>query len=185
MLNPTYPIETDRLLLRPYTDTDLDDLYAFRSRPDVVRFLYEEVQSREEVAAALERRKKRGQLAKEGEGLVTAVELKGAGRVIGDVVLVWLSEEHKQGEIGFIFHPDFHGKGYAAEAARVMLKLGFEDLGLHRIIGRCDARNAASARLMERLGMRQEAHFRENEWFKGEWGDEMVFAMLASEWDGR
>ena len=185
VLKPTYPIETERLLLRPYTDADLDDLYAFRSRPDVVRYLYEEAETREEVVAALERRKKRGVLTEEGAGLVTAVELKGTNRVIGDVVLVWLSEEHKQGEIGFIFHPDFHGRGYATEAAREMLRLGFGDLGLHRIIGRCDARNTASARVMERLGMRLEAHFRENEWFKGGWGDELIYAMLAAEWEAR
>jgi len=66
-----------------------------------------------------------------------------------------------------------------------MLRLGFDELGLHRIIGRCDARNTASARLMERLGMRQEAHFRENERFKGEWGDELIYAMLAREWTER
>ncbi len=66
-----------------------------------------------------------------------------------------------------------------------MLRLGFDDLGLHRIIGRCDARNTASARLMERLGMRREAHFRENEWFKGEWGDELIYAMLDREWSER
>jgi RimJ/RimL family protein N-acetyltransferase len=63
-----------------------------------------------------------------------------------------------------------------------MLRLGFAGLGLHRIIGRCDARNDASARLMERLGMRREAHFRENEIFKGAWGDEYVYAILAAEW---
>jgi len=185
MLHPAYPIETERLLLRPYRDDDLDALHAIRSRPDVVRYLYEEVQTREEVAEALERRKRRGTLTEEGAGLVTAVELKETGRMIGDVCLVWTSREHQQGEIGFIFHPDFHGKGYAAEAARVMLRLGFEDLRLHRIIGRCDARNTASARLMERLVMRLEAHFRENEWFKGEWGDELVYAMLTSEWASR
>jgi RimJ/RimL family protein N-acetyltransferase len=64
-----------------------------------------------------------------------------------------------------------------------MLRLGFEVFELHRIIGRCDARNDASAGLMRRLGMRQEAHFVQNELFKGEWGDELVFAMLASEWE--
>ena len=64
-----------------------------------------------------------------------------------------------------------------------MLRLGFEGLGLHRIIGRCDGRNAASARAMEKLGMRREAHLRENEIVKGEWTDEMVYAMLRSEWE--
>jgi RimJ/RimL family protein N-acetyltransferase len=182
MLHPTYPIETERLLLRPYIDADFDALYAMRSRPDVLRYLYEEVQTHEEVATALERRKRRGTLSEEGAGLVLAVERRGVSGVIGDVSLFWASRAHRQGEIGYIFHPDHHGKGYATEATRVMLRLGFEDLGLHRIAARCDARNEASRRLMERLGMRREAHLRENELVKGEWTDELIYALLAHEW---
>jgi RimJ/RimL family protein N-acetyltransferase len=102
--------------------------------------------------------------------------------VVGDVNLEWLSEYHQQGEIGYVFNPEFHGHGLATEATAEMLRLGFADLGLHRIIGRCDGRNPASARVMERLGMRLEAHFRQNEIFKGEWGDELVYAILADEW---
>jgi RimJ/RimL family protein N-acetyltransferase len=111
--------------------------------------------------------------------------LKDVGILIGDFTLAWRSREHQLGEIGFELHPDHQGKGYATEATAVLLRLGFEELGLHRIIGRCDGRNLASARLMERLGMRREAHLRENELIKGEWTDELVYAMLASEWVGR
>jgi RimJ/RimL family protein N-acetyltransferase len=117
--------------------------------------------------------------------LVLAVERRDSGALIGDVNLRWLSAEHQQGEIGFVLHPDHHGQGFAREAATEMLRLGFEGLGLHRIIGRCDARNVASARLMERLGMRREAYLRENERVKGEWCDEYVYAMLALEWRAR
>lgn len=185
MLVPGYPIETERLLLRPYADEDLDDLADMRRRPDVVRYLYDDVQDQDQVAGLLERRKKLTAFRKEGDGMVLAVELKEAGRVIGDVSLRWVSEEHRQGDIGFIFNPDFQGKGYAFEAATEMLRIGFEGLGLHRIEGHCDGRNTPSARLMERLGMRLEAHFREREIFKGEWGDEMVYAVLAREWRQR
>lgn len=185
LLKPTYPIETDRLLLRPCEPRDLDVMADIRSRADVVRYLYWQVQTRGEVAEALDRRMSMTALEKEGDGMVLAVELKETGLMIGDVVLQWLSEQHRQGETGFVFHPDFHGKGYALEASREMLRLGFDELGLHRIVGRCDARNTASSRLMERLGMRREAHFRENERFKGEWGDELVYAMLEGEWAAR
>ncbi len=185
MLRPTYPIETERLLLRPCEPRDIDVMADIRSRPEVVRYLYWTIQTRDEVAEALARRMTMTALEKEGDGLVLAVELRESGAMIGDVVLQLLSEEHRQGETGFVFHPIFQGKGYAFEASREMLRLGFDELGLHRIIGRCDARNTASARLLERLGMRQEAHFRENEWFKGEWGDELIFAMLDREWAER
>jgi RimJ/RimL family protein N-acetyltransferase len=71
------------------------------------------------------------------------------------------------------------------EAADAMLALGFDGLGLHRITARTDARNAASHAVLRRLGMRQEAVLRENEWFKGEWTDEIDFAILESEWRSR
>lgn len=183
MISVTAPIRTERLVLRPYRKSDLDALVDIRSRPDVMLYLYEEVQDHSEVAEALARRMQRTSLMREGDGLVLAVELPEVAPVIGDVSLRWVSEAHGQGDIGFIFHPDYQGRGYASEAAREMLRIGFEGLGLHRIVGRCDARNASSAKLMERLGMRREAHFVENEWFKGEWGSEYVYAMLKHEWD--
>jgi RimJ/RimL family protein N-acetyltransferase len=185
MLRPDYPITTERLLLRPFTSADLDSLNSFQSRADVARYLYWGPRSRAESAAALAKRVHSTTLRDEGQLLAVAVELASTGQLIGDLNLEYLSSEHRSGEIGFVFHPDFHGHGYAAEAATELLRLGFEDLGLHRIIGRCDGRNTASASLMERLGMRKEAHLRENEIVKGEWTDELVFAMLEDEWKAR
>lgn len=181
MLKPDYPLQTPRLTLRPFGKDDLDGLHAIQSREDVARYLYWPPRTRDEVAEALQRKINQTVLTDEGETLAVAVVLRQTGTVIGDLVLTWLSREYRQGEIGFVFHPDHHRRGLAREAARVMLRLGFDDLGLHRIIGRCDARNGASARLMERLGMRREAHFVENEFVKGEWCDELVYAMLARE----
>jgi RimJ/RimL family protein N-acetyltransferase len=175
-------IETERMRLRPFRESDLDDLHAIRSLPEVVRYLYDEVRSRQEVEALLAERAAMTSLKKDGDALVLAAERRDDGRVIGDVVLWLRSREHHQGEIGFAFHPDVHGQGYAREAAAEMLRIAFGPLGLHRVYGRMDARNDASAALMRRLGMRQEAHLRENEIFKGEWSDELVFAVLRSEW---
>jgi RimJ/RimL family protein N-acetyltransferase len=138
--------------------------------------------SRDQVRAVLAKRARTTMLKAEGQTLVLAMILRDAGTLVGDVNLHWSSGEHRQGEIGFVLHPDHHGKGFAGEAAAAMLRLGFEGLGLHRIVGRCDARNRASAKVMERLGMRREAYFRQNEIVKGEWTDELVYAMLADEW---
>jgi RimJ/RimL family protein N-acetyltransferase len=182
---PAYPIRTPRLLLRPHVTGDLEDLFAIRSRADVTRFLYWDPASREQTVAELDERVRERTLKHEGDTVHLAMELRDGGRMIGDVGLTWLSERHRQGEIGFVVHPDVHGKGLAREAATEILRLGFAHFGLHRIIGRCDALNDASAGLMRRLGMRQEAHFVQNEMFKGAWGDELVFAMLASEWTER
>jgi RimJ/RimL family protein N-acetyltransferase len=182
MLRPDYPVLTDRLALRPFRDDDLDAFHDIQRRPDVVRFLYWEPRSRDEAAEMLGRRMRKTSIDKEGDGLDLAAELRSSGELIGHFGLFFRSEEHHQGEIGFVVHPDHHGHGYATEGARVMLRFGFEDLGLHRIIGRCDARNLASARVMERLGMRREAHLVENEFVKGEWADELDYAMLDREW---
>jgi RimJ/RimL family protein N-acetyltransferase len=177
-------IETERLLLRPFRENDLDDLHAIRSLPEVVRYLYGDVCSREEVEELLAERAAMTSLSDDDDALVLAAARRDDGRVIGDVVLWLRSRKHRQGEIGFAFHPDAQGRGYAREAATALLVLAFGPLGLHRVFGRTDARNDASAALMRRLGMRQEAHFRENEIFKGAWGDELVFAVLESEWTG-
>jgi len=114
--------------------------------------------------------------------LTLGAELAKTGELVGDVVLFWHSREHLGGEIGYLLHPDQAGHGYATEAAHALLRLGFDELGLHRIIARLDERNEASARVARRLGMRQEARLVDNEMFKGEWSTELDFAMLAAGW---
>ncbi|WP_344865902.1 GNAT family protein [Amycolatopsis ultiminotia] len=182
MLKPDYPIVTGRLVLRPFRPEDLDALNSFQSRADVARYLYWGPRSRAESAAALAKRVHSSTVSDEGQFLAVAVELTETGQLIGDLTLEYVSAEHRQGEIGFVFHPDHHGRGLALEAAGELLRLGFEELGLHRIVGRCDGRNQASSALMERLGMRREAHLRENEMVKGVWTDELVYAVLEDEW---
>jgi RimJ/RimL family protein N-acetyltransferase len=181
-VRPDYPIKTDRLLLRPFEPGDLDDLHAYRSNPEVCRYLYGEPATREDSAKRLTNNLTMSELTEEGRWLVLAAYWPEAGRVVGDVVLKWISEQHRQGEIGYVFNPEFQGRGLAREAAEAMLGLGFGELGLHRVIAQCDPRNEPSWGLMERLGMRREAHFRESEIFKGEWGDCFVYAMLAGEY---
>ena len=185
MARPTYPLTTERLLLRPFTEGDLEAVYAIESRPDVMRYLYWEPRTRDEARAALDRRVKMTSLDGEPSALRLAVVRRDSGELIGDFSLRLRSREDRQGEIGFMFHPDQQGRGYAAEAGRAVLELGFETFGLHRVYGSCDARNAASARLMERLGMRLEGTLRETEYVKGAWCDELIYAILADEWRAR
>jgi RimJ/RimL family protein N-acetyltransferase len=105
--------------------------------------------------------------------------------VVGIVELVWRSELDRAAELGYVFHPDHAGRGLATEAATAVMEWGFNEFGLHRIYARCHSRNDASARLMTRLGMRQEAHHVESYLFRGEWADQLVFAILAPEWRTR
>jgi RimJ/RimL family protein N-acetyltransferase len=182
MLVPEYPLRTERLLLRAYREDDLDFVYDVQSRPDVARYLYQGVRDREGARESLRQKIAANALRAENDTLTPLILRADTGEPVGDVMLHWLSETHGSGEIGYTIHPDHAGHGYATEAARLMVELGFEELKLHRIIGRIDGRNAASARVLEHLGMRREAYFVQNEWIKGEWTDEAVYAMLADEW---
>ncbi|MGN6608594.1 MAG: GNAT family N-acetyltransferase [Jatrophihabitans sp.] len=181
-LHPAYPIGTERLLLRPVTAADVDDLHAYKQLPDAVRYVPYPPQTRAQVAERIGSGGYPASMDAAPAHLCLAVERRDEPGVIGDVVLMWHSAEQRSGEIGYIFHPRVAGQGYATEAARALLRLGFDDLGLHRIVARLDARNTASARVAERLGMRREAHFLRDDWFKDEWTDTFVYALLEDEW---
>jgi RimJ/RimL family protein N-acetyltransferase len=185
VLRPDYPLRTARLILRPFAAGDLADLFDLQSLPEVARYLYWEARDLAQVRLALDTKIRQRGLDEEGDNLALAVVCPSQGRVIGEINLRWLSRLHQQGEIGFVFHPEQQGRGLARESAELVLALGFGQLGLHRIIGRCDARNEPSARLMRRLGMRLEARFVQNELFKGEWADELVYGLLSQEWRSR
>jgi RimJ/RimL family protein N-acetyltransferase len=178
-------VRSERLLLRPLSAADVEALVAYRSLPEVCRYVPFDPMDASVVTARIEGSWSLQALEQEGDVLILGAERADSGELIGDLMLRWVSAEHSSGEIGYVFSPAHGGRGYAAEAAHAVLHLAFDDLGLHRVIARVDARNAASARLVTRLGMRQEAHLVENEWFKGEWTDELDFGLLASEWPAR
>jgi RimJ/RimL family protein N-acetyltransferase len=173
---------TQRLLLRPFTADDFEPLLAIQSRPDVARWLYWEARGSDEVRTSLQNKVRAVALTEDGDWVSLAVVLKQSDDLIGDCMLRLVSREHRQGEIGFLFHPDHHGHGYATEAAALLLELAFDEFDLHRVIGRLEPRNAASAGVLERIGMRREAHLVENEFVKGEWQSELVYAILEREW---
>jgi RimJ/RimL family protein N-acetyltransferase len=114
-----------------------------------------------------------------------AVILRETGEFVGDVGLHWVSVLHRQGELGFVIHLAHQGRGYAVEASVPLLDFAFQTLELHRVIGRAESGNAPSVRVLEKIGMRHEAHLVENEWVKGEWQSEVVYAILATEWASR
>jgi RimJ/RimL family protein N-acetyltransferase len=187
VLHPDFPIDTERLRIRPLdAATDVDDVFAYQSRPDVCRYIPYEPRTREQIAERLaDPERTRCTLDKDGQVMSLAVELRETGRVIGDVVLIYTSAEHQCAEIGYVFNPHHYGKGYATEVCRALLTLAFDELKVRRVIARIDDRNHASAAVLRRLGMRQEAHLIENELFKGEWTNEVDFAILAAEWRSR
>ena len=179
-----YKVETERMVLRPYTEDDFAAMADMHGREEVARYLLWKPRDADASRQALDRHLG-PRLEKEGDGMTLAGIDKESGLFVGEFVLFLRSTDHRAGEVGYILHPDFFGRGLAGEGARAILQIGFEEMNLHRIIGRLDARNTASARVLEKLGMRKEGHFVRNEIIKGEWTDEVVYAMLAEEWGSR
>jgi len=175
----TLPIETERLLLRRYAIGDIDDLVELASHPSVSR-----VGNRIQPSAIEVRKYIDSQNALEPFGLhqccELAIELKADKKIIGCVGLI--RKDHRQGEVGWALHVGYRGEGYATEAARALISYGFEELSLHRIYADTENGNAQSLKVMERLGMRCEGHYRESEFQDGRWVDVVVYAVLADEW---
>jgi RimJ/RimL family protein N-acetyltransferase len=179
------PISTRRLILRRFERRDLDDLARIFEDESVNRYLYSVARTREQTKELLAKRISipEGPDDTAIDNVVhVAIELRETERLIGDFMLRWHDDEHHQGEIGGSLNPENHGRGYAAEIYEALLELAFDEYDLHRVVGRCDGRNAASVRSLEKAGLHQEAHFVENEFVKDEWTDEIVLAILQSEW---
>lgn len=175
------PLQTPRVLLRHFREDDLTRFLAYRNDPEVARYQSWTSYS-EKAAQAFIQEMKNAQPGIRGEWFQFAIELKASGLLIGDCALQVKAEDGQQGEVGFTLDRAYQSQGLALEAISALFGYAFTTLKLHRITAICDCRNHASYRLMERLGMRREAHYRQNFWFKGGWTDEYLYAILQQEW---
>ncbi|HEX9038314.1 MAG TPA: GNAT family N-acetyltransferase [Ktedonobacterales bacterium] len=176
-------LETARLRLRRFTEADMPAFLAYRNDPEVARY-----QSWERVTRREARRYITGQIDRQpgepGTWFQFAIALKATDALIGDCALHARDDDPRLGEIGYTLARAAQGHGYASEAVRALLAYAFETLALHRVSAIVDCRNAPSVRLLERAGMRREGHLLQCAWYKGEWCDEYLYAMLRSEWSG-
>lgn len=181
------PIETPRLVIREFVARDLEAVHAYSSLPEVTRFLAWGPNTLAESKQAV-----RAFLNDQTELLRTnfdlAIWLKGtrrtAPRLVGAVGLKITDRENRTGDIGYVLHPDYWGQGLVLEAAHALMGAGFSELELQRITASCDQRNKASARVMEKLGMRREGAFRRSRYIQGAWRDEYLYAILSDEFFG-
>jgi len=177
--------ETKRLILRPFTPDDWQDFYEYESNLETLKFVTTDWTCSEDDAKRLTKE------WSEYEG-VWAVCLKETGKVVGHVdIRPEYDKKFCVYEIGYIFSPVYHGKGYATESLARILQHGFEDLNAHRIIADSYPENTASWKLLERLGLRREAHFVKcwpfGKTADGEthWNDVYFYGILKSEWECR
>lgn len=170
-----------RLVLREFAPGDWEDLYAFTSRPEVSRYQAWEPNTPEDArayvdhACAAAREEPRG-------AFILAVTLAETGRIVGVGDLYIRSQRFRSGEIAYLIDPAYWGRGFATEVAHLLLRFGFASLHLHRIAGTCDPRNVASARVLEKAGMRYEGCMRETLRIRDGWRDSALYSILEQEW---
>jgi RimJ/RimL family protein N-acetyltransferase len=176
---PVWPLRTERLVLRPFEPRDSDAFIDAWADDGYTSMLLSDTMNAAEVAEMVRRR------SQPGDSHFVGLVVEHDGEVVGDSILILQGTGLSEGEIGWTILPQHAGRGYATEAARAVLRLGFEHYGLRRIVANLDARNDRSAALCERLGMRRETHRLGDFWSKGRWTDSYEYALLREEWLGQ
>ena len=175
------PLQTERLLLRDFEETDWEAVHCYASDPQVARYVVPGVNTKEDTTEYVQRK-----LAEQHEEPRTCFDLAMAlgadEQLIGSCRVTVSRPEHRSGDIGVRVDRGHWGRGYATEAAQSIVGLGFEQLALHRITAVCDPRNAAAARVLEKVGMQHEGCLRDHWWVRGEWWDCDLYAILNREW---
>ncbi len=168
---------TERLTIRPFKSTDLQDVFAIYNDEDTCKFLLHNKWTQEDMQERFNKKLANSVLTKESKlSLAVIYETK----VVGDLS-VWYTDMKDTVEIGYGFSNEVAGKGLATEAVSSLVNKLFSEFNVHRIQANLDARNTASQKLCERIGMRKEAHFIQNYWNKNEWTDSFVYGMISSD----
>ncbi|WP_226607262.1 GNAT family N-acetyltransferase [Bacillus cereus] len=170
-------ITTERLIIRPFKGTDLQDVFAIYNNDDTCKYLLHNKWTQEDMKERFDKKLANNVLTAESN-LSLAVIYK--TNVVGDLS-VWYTDMKDTVEIGYCFSNEVAGKGLATEAVSSLVFKLFDEFNVHRIQANLDARNIASKKLCERIGMRKEAHFIQDYWSKNEWTDSLVYGMLSSD----
>lgn len=168
-------INTERLLIRKFKEEDWHKVYEYTSNPVVMKYIPEGVLTEEEAKSFVS--KNSGETAEK-----FPVIFLEKNELIGHIEFHPYFGNHTY-EIGWVFNPKYFNKGYASEAAKAVLKYGFEEMKLHRVIATCQPENPASYRVMEKIGMRREGYHKKCIPHGNEWWDEYYYAILEDEWN--
>jgi RimJ/RimL family protein N-acetyltransferase len=176
------PLTTERLTLRIMTLDDAEAVHSYQSLDEVARYELYEPRDLATVTEKVAKWQHARSLENDGDYIQFAIVRRDSGEMIGEIYFTIKSVANQNAEIGWTVSPRHQGQGFATEAARAALALAFGVMKLHRVSADLDPRNAASVALCTRLGMRLEAHFVEDLWFKGDWGDTSIYSILDREW---
>lgn len=175
---PWFPLVTERLTLREFREDDFADVHAYASDPEVSRFMDWGPNTEDETRAFLGRAIDAQIWPRDGVSL--AVEITDEARVIGSIRLDVKPDQ--AADFGYSLGRPYWRRGYASEATAALLAVAFGVLGVHRVWATCDTRNRASFGVMEKLGMRREATFRQDKRMRDGWRDTHLYAILVEEW---
>lgn len=171
-------LRSERLLLRDFHDDDFEAVHAYATELDVVRYMTWGPNSEAETRDFLKRAQSHIEVDPRVGFELAVIRQEPEGLIGG----IGLHVDGPKAMLGYCFARSAWGQGYATEAARVMLALGFKSLGLHRIWACCDPENAGSIGVLRKLGMRQEGHLKDDCQIRGDWRDNLLFAILEDEW---
>jgi ribosomal-protein-alanine N-acetyltransferase len=169
-------LTTDRLLLRPLEADDFAVVHAYATDPEVVRFMDWGPNTLDDTTVFLDRMIRSATESPRTQYPLAIVPV--GERPVGVVELQIDSAEHRRADVGYVLARSAWGRGYASEAAAAMLRFGFGELGLHKISATCDPDNRGSARVLEKIGMRQEGVLRDHFLIRGQWRDRLLWAAL-------
>jgi ribosomal-protein-alanine N-acetyltransferase len=176
-------IATPRLRLRAFTDADVDALWAYVSDPALPRMMSWAAHTDRGQTLAIIRQDNANRV--NGTGVTWAIEH--ADRVVGSITLNRLAFEFRawridRAELGYWIAPALWGQGLMTEAAHAVMRAGFETIGLHKITVGCLEENAASRRVIEKLGFRAIGRLEDDVWRDGRWWNVLRYELTATEW---
>jgi len=174
-------LTSERVVLRDVILDDCAAIHAYAAQPEVSRFQPWGPNTPDESRAYVEFVLAQAQ-AQPRTNYTLAIVLTATTQVIGTCSLVIQSQHDRQGELGYVLHPAYWGRGYATEVARRLLHFGFTTLGLHRISATCDPRNTASVHVLDKVGMQYEGRLRDVMLLRDGWRDSLVYSLLEHEW---
>lgn len=173
-------IETERLTLREFKETDFQSIHNYASNSEVTMYLPFGPNSETDTKLFL-KKVIQCQFEDQRQNYEIAVVLKESNTLIGACRIYITSISNKEGSIGYCYDKQYWGNGYASEVAKAVINFGFEKLKLHRIFATCDPKNISSAMVMKKVGMKKEGHLREHKFVKGKWRDSLIYSILDYE----
>ncbi len=170
-------LQTERLIIRPVSDQDLNDVHQLQSLPEITRFNTADIpKNNQETEAVL------SDWISDPNHLIFAIETADAAKFIGLIGIKLGREKYRNAEIWFKIYSEFWNKGFTTEAVKRIIRFGFEELKLHRIEAGCAVENTGSIRVLEKVGMLREAHTRKALPLQSGWSDGYDYAMLDTDY---